>query len=79
MGGDQGPAAVVAGLALSADKNPDIGFLLHGDKPTLEKLLTRTPALSGCVEVRHTEEVVTMDAKLLRHAKWARHVNVVYH
>ncbi len=63
MGGDQGPAAVVAGLALSADKNPDIGFLLHGDKPTLEKLLARTPALSDCVEIRHTEEVVTMDAK----------------
>ncbi len=63
MGGDQGPAAVVAGLALSADKNPDIGFLLHGDKPTLEKLLDSTPELAGCVEIRHTDEVVTMDAK----------------
>ncbi len=30
MGGDAGPAVVVAGIAKSASKNPDIGFLLHG-------------------------------------------------
>ncbi|MDA5094316.1 phosphate acyltransferase PlsX [Aliiroseovarius sp. KMU-50] len=63
MGGDRGPAAVVAGLALSADKNPDIGFILHGDQSTLEPLVTREPNLEGRVEIRHTEEVVTMDAK----------------
>ena len=28
MGGDEGPAAVVAGCALSATANPDIGFIL---------------------------------------------------
>lgn len=63
MGGDRGPAAVVAGLALSADKNPDIGFILHGDKPTLDPLIAREPNLQGRVEIRHTQEVVTMDAK----------------
>ncbi|KPN63129.1 phosphate:acyl-[acyl carrier protein] acyltransferase [Aliiroseovarius crassostreae] len=63
MGGDRGPAAVVAGLALSAEKNPDIGFLLHGDKPTLEPLIAREANLQGRVEIRHTQEVVTMDAK----------------
>ena len=30
MGGDQGPAAVVAGLALSAVELPDALFILHG-------------------------------------------------
>ncbi len=63
MGGDRGPAAVVAGLALSADKNSDIGFILHGDKPTLEPLIAREANLIDRVEIRHTEEVVTMDAK----------------
>ncbi len=63
MGGDRGPAAVVAGLALSADKNPDIGFILHGDKPTLEKLLAKRADLAEVCEIRHCDEVVTMDAK----------------
>ncbi|WP_424942823.1 phosphate acyltransferase PlsX [Aliiroseovarius crassostreae] len=63
MGGDRGPAAVVAGLALSADKNPDIGFILHGDEPKLKNLIAAKPILDGRVEIRHTDEVVTMDAK----------------
>ena len=63
MGGDRGPAAVVAGLALSADKNPDIGFILHGDKPTLKKLLAKRADLAEVCEIRHCDEVVTMDAK----------------
>ncbi len=63
MGGDRGPAAVVAGLALSADKNPDIGFILHGDETQLKPLIAQTPILQDRVEIRHAEEVVTMDAK----------------
>lgn len=63
MGGDLGPAAVVAGLALSADKNPNIGFILHGNKPELDKLVARTEGLADVCEVRHADEVVTMDAK----------------
>ena len=30
MGGDAGPAVVVAGIAKSAEKNPVFGFILHG-------------------------------------------------
>ncbi|WP_432449719.1 phosphate acyltransferase PlsX [Aliiroseovarius marinus] len=63
MGGDHGPAAVVAGLALSADKNPAIGFILHGNKPELEKLVARKPGLSDVCEIRHADEVVTMEDK----------------
>ncbi len=63
MGGDRGPAAVVAGLALSVSKNPDIGFILHGDKPELDRLLAKRHALAAVCEVRHADEVVTMDAK----------------
>ena len=30
MGGDLGPPAVVAGVARSASKNPNLHFILHG-------------------------------------------------
>lgn len=63
MGGDRGPAAVVAGLAYSAADIPDIGFILHGDGPTLEKLVVRRKALKDICEIRHADEVVTMTAK----------------
>ncbi|PIE08105.1 MAG: phosphate acyltransferase [Rhodobacterales bacterium] len=63
MGGDRGPAAVVAGLALSADRNPDISFILHGDKAALAALVARRPVLAGRCEIRHAEGVVTMNDK----------------
>ncbi|MGX9350209.1 phosphate acyltransferase PlsX [Shimia sp. W99] len=72
MGGDRGPAAVVAGISLSAKKNPDIGFILHGDKPQLEKLVARKKPLAGRVEIRHAEDVVSMEDKpsqVMRHGK----------
>ena len=39
MGGDRGPAAVVAGMVASAAKNPDIGFIVHGDEAELSRLI----------------------------------------
>lgn len=63
MGGDRGPAAVVAGISRSAKKNPDIGFILHGPQPLLEKLVARKKPLAGRVEIRNAEGVVSMDDK----------------
>jgi phosphate acyltransferase len=63
MGGDRGPAAVVAGLVLSADKNPTIGFILHGDEAVLAPLVAKHPELSGRCELRHAPRVVTMEDK----------------
>lgn len=63
MGGDAGPAVVVTGMAKSAQKNPDLKFLLFGDAPKLEKLVARKRVLAGRVEIRHAEEIVRMDAK----------------
>jgi len=62
MGGDLGPKAVVAGIKRSADKNPNVGFLVHGPAKTLSPLIDRR-GLSGCCEVRDVADVVTMDAK----------------
>ncbi|TCP61992.1 phosphate:acyl-[acyl carrier protein] acyltransferase [Rhodovulum bhavnagarense] len=72
MGGDRGPSAVVAGLARSAGKNPDIRFILHGNRPELERLVARRKVLEGRVDIRHAEDVVTMDAKpshVMRHGQ----------
>ncbi|WP_415920742.1 phosphate acyltransferase PlsX [Tateyamaria sp. SN6-1] len=63
MGGDQGPAAVVSGCAISAKKNPDLGFILHGPKAELEALVARRKTLAGRVTIRDATGVVTMDDK----------------
>ena len=63
MGGDAGPAAIVAGCSLSAKVNKKIAFVLHGDAAQLEPLVARTPELKNICEVRHAEDVVTMDDK----------------
>ncbi|WP_425091584.1 phosphate acyltransferase PlsX [Tropicimonas sp. S265A] len=63
MGGDLGPAAIVAGLAKSAAKNPEIAFIVHGDKPEIERLVARRKILAGRVQVRHAEDVVKMSDK----------------
>lgn len=63
MGGDEGPAAVVAGCSLSAKINPKIAFVLHGDAAQLEPLVAKTAELKNICEVRHAEDVVTMDDK----------------
>lgn len=63
MGGDRGPAAVVAGLALSAEKNPAIGFILHGDEAVLAPMVAKHPVIAGRCTLRHAPRVVTMEDK----------------
>lgn len=72
MGGDRGPAAVVAALVRSADKNPEIGFIVHGDEAALTPLIARRRQLSGRCEIRHAPRVVTMEDKpshVMRHGE----------
>jgi glycerol-3-phosphate acyltransferase PlsX len=72
MGGDLGPSAVVAGMAKSASKNAALRFILHGDRPQLERMVERHRGLCERCEIRHAESVVTMDAKpshVMRHGK----------
>ena len=63
MGSDRGPAAVVAGMAESAAKNPEIRFIVHGDEAELRRLVGRRKALAGRCDIRHAGGVVTMDDK----------------
>lgn len=63
MGGDGGLAAVVGGIVLSAQKNPRIGFLLHGDEAKIRPLVEKRKELTGICEIRHTGTVISMDEK----------------
>ncbi|WP_306116330.1 MULTISPECIES: phosphate acyltransferase PlsX [unclassified Roseovarius] len=63
MGGDLGPAAVVAGISLSAKKNPDIGFILHGAANELKRLVAKRKHLADRCEIRDAKDVVSMEDK----------------
>ncbi|ARE38891.1 Phosphate:acyl-ACP acyltransferase PlsX [Rhodovulum sp. P5] len=72
MGGDRGPSAVVAGIAKSAAKNPELRFILHGQHDVLDRLVAKRKVLKGRVDIRDATGVVTMDAKpshVMRHGK----------
>lgn len=71
MGGDNGPATVVAGLSMFLRKAPDAEVILHGPKKELRKLLEKR-GISDRVEVRNADDVVSMSDKpshVLRHGK----------
>jgi glycerol-3-phosphate acyltransferase PlsX len=79
MGGDEGPAAVVGGMAKAIDKNPELRFIVHGDRPELERLIEKRRGLAERCELRHADDVVRMDEKpsaVLRSGKstsmWSR-------
>lgn len=70
MGGDRGPAAVVAGLVDCMGDHPDLQVILHGDEGALRPLLLRHPDLMPRITLRHADRTVTMDdkpAQIMRH------------
>ena len=72
MGGDRGPATVVAGLVLSAKAHPTAYFVVHGNQTELSRLLAKHPEIAGQVTLRHAERVVTMEDKpsqVMRHGE----------
>ncbi len=72
MGGDHGPAVVLAGAELSLARHPGIEFLLYGDRAVIEPLLAHHPQLRTSRLV-HTEVSVKMNEKpsqALRNGRW---------
>ncbi|MBT56385.1 MAG: phosphate acyltransferase [Mameliella sp.] len=72
MGGDRGPAAVVAGIYTSAGINPELDFILHGPADELDKLVQRRRGLSERCQIRDAQGVVSMEDKpsqVMRHGK----------
>ncbi|SEM42579.1 phosphate:acyl-[acyl carrier protein] acyltransferase [Loktanella fryxellensis] len=71
MGGDNGPATVVAGLARFLKKKPGTPVILHGRSSELAPLLARH-GLTDAVTLRDAADVVTMHDKpshVVRHGK----------
>jgi glycerol-3-phosphate acyltransferase PlsX len=72
MGGDHGPAVVVAGAELALARRPQSTFLLFGNSGQIEPLLAKHPALQAAARVVHAEIAVRMEDKpsqALRHGR----------
>ena len=63
MGGDNGPTAIVAGVAIARQRHPSLRFLLHGDEAVLKPLLAQHKMLQSCTEIRHAPDSVGMAEK----------------
>ena len=62
MGGDKGPAPIVAGLARFLKTRPEARIILHGDEAQLRDLV-RKRRIGDRVTVRHAPDVVAMADK----------------
>lgn len=71
MGGDKGPATVVAGLSRFLSRNSDARALLHGPTKTLEPLVNKSGQASR-ITLTDVPDVVAMTDKpshIMRHGK----------
>ena len=63
MGGDGAPDIVLEGAYLVQQAQPDVCFLLFGDKSLLNQELANYPELAAVSEIIHTAESVSMEDK----------------
>jgi glycerol-3-phosphate acyltransferase PlsX len=63
MGGDGGPAVMLAGCALALKRAPDLRFLLVGDESEVRAALAGHKALAAASEVRHAPDRISGDDK----------------
>ncbi len=73
MGGDHGPAVVVAGAALALARHPACEFLFFGNAAQIAPLVEAKPKLKAASRIVHTDIAVRMDDKpsqALRTGRW---------
>jgi phosphate acyltransferase len=58
MGGDSGPAAMLAGASRALRRDPSLGFLVYGDEAQVRAELDRHPNLQTAVTVVHSPEAI---------------------
>ncbi len=71
MGGDSGPATIVAGLKRFLAAHPDARVILHGPAEVLTPMVDK-PWAGGRVTVRHAPDIVAMTDKpsqVMRHGR----------
>ena len=72
MGGDHGPAVVVAGAELALARHPDSEFLFFGDTAKVAPLIDDRPALKSASRVVHAEVAVRMEDKPSQALRYGR-------
>ena len=63
MGGDSGPAAMIAGIARAHRTDSALEFLVYGDKALIEPELARHKRLGKGVTIVHTSECIAATEK----------------
>src|SRR5690349_19534980 len=63
MGGDTGPAAIVAGIARAHRRDRSLHFLVYGDEQLIQDELRKHGDLSSAVTVCHTPEFIDPSEK----------------
>src|ERR1700676_188684 len=73
LGGDQGPAVVVAGADLALKLHPETEFLFFGNTTLIAPLVDARPSLKAASKLVHTDIAVRMEDKpsqALRYGRW---------
>jgi phosphate acyltransferase len=73
MGGDHGPAVVVAGAELALTRHPETEFLFFGNTALMAPLVDARPSLKSASKLIHTDIAVRMEDKpsqALRYGRW---------
>ena len=73
MGGDHGPAVIVAGAEVALTRHPETEFLFFGNTALIAPLVDARPALKAAAKLVHTDIAVRMEDKpsqALRYGRW---------
>jgi glycerol-3-phosphate acyltransferase PlsX len=73
MGGDDGPAVVVAGADVALARHPETEFVFFGNAALIAPLLDAHPTLKSASRLVHTDIAVRMEDKpsqALRYGRW---------
>jgi glycerol-3-phosphate acyltransferase PlsX len=73
MGGDHGPAVIVAGAEVALARHPETEFLFFGNTALVAPLVDAQPSLKSVSKLVHTDIAVRMEDKpsqALRYGRW---------
>ena len=63
MGGDSGPAAMIAGVARALKRDPTLQFVVYGDEREIRSQMERHPSLSSAITIVHSDERIEASEK----------------
>jgi len=72
MGGDHGPAVVVAGAELALARHPETEFLFFGNTSLLAPMVDRSPTLKSVSRLVHADVAVRMEDKPSQALRYGR-------